>query len=74
MNTHRKEVGDGYKSFLVTEAGKDLLSKIDYLIDDYHKQAELDADYARDHTQTAKGVRAVQEHINSMVSGGTKIR
>jgi hypothetical protein len=64
---------DAYVSFfLKNEEGQKFLKVIQDIIDSEHEQAEKDGEKARDHTQTAKGARLVQQHIQSVVGGSKK--
>jgi len=54
--------------FLKNEEGQKFLKELDRLIDAEHEKAEKDADRARDYTQSARGVRLVQEHIQSVTA------
>lgn len=58
-----------YHNFFVkSEAGTEFIEKVYGLIIDEHDKAEKNPELARDHTQRAKGVRLVKEHIDIVMS------
>lgn len=64
-----KDLDKAYSEFFEkSEAGKYFITQITELIDNYHEKAEADATFARDYTQTAKGVREVKNHIRNVLN------
>lgn len=56
-----------YQNFFIkSDEGKAFMSELTRLIDSCHEKAEKDANSSRDHTQQARGIRQVIEHIQSV--------
>lgn len=67
------KIGQAYINFfLKSEEGQFFIKTIEELIDTQHRSAEIDGEKARDFTQRAKGVRLVQEHIQSVTAEAKK--
>lgn len=54
---------EAYLSFFGSESGKEFIKHVEGLIESVHKDAESDAEAARDKAQEARGIRRVLEHI-----------
>lgn len=62
-----ENLGEAYRGFfLKSEAGKYFISELSRLIDDEHRSAEKNPELSRDHVQRAKGMRNLEEHIQSV--------
>lgn len=57
-----------HRTYFESDAGKELMSSITVTIDDLHKKAESNPEFAVAFTQRAKGVREVLDIINSMIA------
>lgn len=64
-----------YQNFFIkSEEGKAFMAELYRLINDCHEKAEKDANSSRDYTQSARGVRWVIEHIQSVSAERGKTR
>lgn len=63
-----------YKQFFGSPAGAEFLAELNRLIQAEHEQAEDKPELARDHTQRAKGVRSVLQHIQIVTTEVKKRR
>lgn len=64
--TPPKDLAKAYQAFFhESEAGAYFMNQIHNLIDQNHRDAESDADHARDFTQSARGQRQVLSLITS---------
>lgn len=63
------EIRNAYQRFfLKSEGGEYFMNEVRRLIADSHQKAEKNADNARDFSQQARGVRLVEEHIQSVMT------
>ncbi len=59
------------QNFFIKGEGKEFVQKIEDLINENHRQAELDPDHSRDFVQRAAGVRDV---LNLIKTGVTEVK
>lgn len=61
-----KYTHDYQNFFLKSEAGQEFLTFIAERISHFHREAENEADSARDNVQRAKGLREVEDHVKAV--------
>lgn len=71
MNVDPEQLKQSYHAFFVkSESGQYFMQFLREQIGDFHEKAERYPESARDHVQTAKGVREAVNHITSVLAGG----
>lgn len=64
----QEDLAKAYAQFFTqTEAGKYFVRQLEETIETQHRLAETVPELSRDYAQTAKGVRGIMDHIESVL-------
>jgi hypothetical protein len=68
-----KDLNIAYQNFfLKSDAGKYFVAELDRQLNDHHMKSEDEPELSRDHSQRAKGLRGMEQHISSVIGGTSK--